>query len=168
MTSTERWTRGRISAIDELPDWADEAKVWAFEQLKERKKTQLDILDEFNARLRAASLANDAAAEPPQISKSAFNRTAIKVAILSRRLQETREIAAIIAPKLDEAGDNSLTVMVAETVRLAGSTWRAPVRSRTRWSSTPHCTARTDMLRAPLEPFLAWNEVISWPLRSVK
>lgn len=117
MTGKERHGRGRISAIDQLPEWADEAKLWAFEQLKERKLSQLDILDQFNARLRAASLAHDASATPPEISRSAFNRTAIRVAILSRRLVETREIAAVIAPKLDEAGDNSLTLMVAETLK---------------------------------------------------
>ncbi|MET4199110.1 hypothetical protein ABIA95_003109 [Bradyrhizobium sp. LA8.1] len=110
--------RGRLSEIDKLPEWADEAKVWAFEQLKERKRSQLEILDEFNARLRAASLANDASAPlPEKISRSAFNRTAMRVALLGRRLEETREIAAIIAPKLDEAGDNSLTLMVAETIK---------------------------------------------------
>ncbi|MGJ5203598.1 phage protein Gp27 family protein [Bradyrhizobium sp. HKCCYLR20261] len=109
--------RGRLSEIDKLPDWADEAKVWAFEQLKERKLSQLEILDGFNARLKAASLAEDATAEPPEISRSAFNRTAMKIAILGRRLEETREIAAVIAPKLDEAGDNSLTLMVAETLK---------------------------------------------------
>ncbi|WP_316200430.1 MULTISPECIES: DUF3486 family protein [unclassified Bradyrhizobium] len=109
--------RGRLSEIDRLPEWADEAKVWAFEQLRERKLSQLEILDGFNARLKAASLAEDASAEPPDISRSAFNRTAMKIAMLGRRLEETREIAAVIAPKLDEAGDNSLTLMVAETLK---------------------------------------------------
>lgn len=109
--------RGRLSEIDQLPDWADEAKVWAFEQLKLRQRTQMDILEEFNARLRAASLAHDASAEVPEISRSAFNRTAMRVALLGRRLEETREIAAMLAPKLDQAGDNSLTLMVAETIK---------------------------------------------------
>ena len=62
----------------------------------------------------------------------------------------------------------TMTVTVAETARLAGSTWRAPVRSRTRWSSTPHFTARTDMLRAPPEPLRAWKAIIRVPSRSVK
>lgn len=110
--------RGRLAEIDKLPEWADEAKVWAFEQLKERKLTQLDILEQFNARLRAASLAHDASAPMPEpISRSAFNRTAMRVSLLGRRLEETREIAAILAPKLDEAGDSSLTLMVAETIK---------------------------------------------------
>ncbi|UGA45996.1 DUF3486 family protein [Bradyrhizobium quebecense] len=109
--------RGRISAIDKLPEWADEARAWAFEQLKERKLTQIEILDSFNDRLRAASLSQDATAEPPQISRSAFNRTAMAIAIHGRRLQETRAIAAVLAPKLDQAGDNSVTLMVAETIK---------------------------------------------------
>lgn len=117
MKPAARTTRGRISAIDELPDWADEAKAWAFDQLKKRKKTQLDILDGFNDRLRAASLANDASAEVPVISRSAFNRTAITIATHGRRLEETREIAAVLAPKLDQAGDNSVTLMVSETIK---------------------------------------------------
>ncbi len=117
MAASPKARRGRLSEIDRLPEWADEAKVWAFEQLKERKLSQLEILDGFNARLKAASMAHDAAAEPPVISRSAFNRTAIKIAILGRRLEETREIAAVIAPKLDDEGDNSLTLMVAETLK---------------------------------------------------
>lgn len=112
-----RAKRGRLSAIDTLPDWADEAKLWAFEQLKERKLSQLEILDGFNARLKAASLSHDAAAEPPVISRSAFNRTALRIAILSRRLEETREIARVIAPKLEQSGDDNLTLMVAETLK---------------------------------------------------
>jgi uncharacterized protein DUF3486 len=112
-----RVTRGRISAIDQLPEWADEARAWAFEALKDRKLTQIEILDGFNDRLRAASLAQDASAEPPLISRSAFNRTAITIATHGRRLTETREIAAVLAPKLDQAGDNSVTLMVAETIK---------------------------------------------------
>lgn len=108
--------RGRLSELDKLPEWADEAKLWAFEQLKERKLTQLEILDGFNGRLKVAAF-EQGITDPPVISRSAFNRTAIRIAMLSRRLEETREIAAVIAPKLDEAGDNSLTLMVAETLK---------------------------------------------------
>lgn len=114
--SRERAKRGRLSSIDTLPEWADEAKVWAFEQLKKRKLAQLDILEKFNARLRAAALLQGVT-DPPQVSKSAFNRTALRLALLGRRLEETREIAAVLAPKLDEAGDSSLTLLVSETIK---------------------------------------------------
>lgn len=108
--------RGRLSAIDTLPAWADEAKLWAFTELKDRKRAQLDILEEFNAKLRAAALM-EGITDPPQISRSAFNRTAVRLAVLGRRLEETREIAAVLAPRLDEAGDNSLTLLVSESIK---------------------------------------------------
>ncbi|MBI1201478.1 MAG: DUF3486 family protein [Rhodopseudomonas sp.] len=111
-----RAMRGRLSAIDTLPEWADEAKFNAFTALKERKLAQLEILDTFNAELRVAALANGVT-DCPQISRSAFNRTSLRLALLGRRLEETREIAAVLAPKLDQAGDNSITLMVAETIK---------------------------------------------------
>lgn len=108
--------RGRLSTIDTLPEWADEAKFNAFAALKKRKLDQLVILEKFNKELAAAALANGVT-EPPQISRSAFNRQALKLSILGRRLEETREIAAVLAPKLDQAGDNSITLLVAETIK---------------------------------------------------
>lgn len=108
--------RGRLSAIDQLPAWADGVKMWAFQELKERKRAQLDILDEFNERLKVAAFENGIT-KPPTISRSAFNRTSLRLATLGRRLEETREIAAVLAPRLDQAGDNSLTLMVSETIK---------------------------------------------------
>ena len=108
--------RGRLSSIDQLPDWADEARVWAFEQLREKKLTQVEILDGFNERLRAAAW-QEGISHPPQISSSAFNRTAIRIARLGRRLAETREIAAALAPRLDEVGDDQLTLLISNTIK---------------------------------------------------
>lgn len=108
--------RGRLSSLDTLPAWADEAKMWAFGELKARQRVALEILDEFNARLRTAAWENGVT-DPPQISKSAFNRTSMRLAVLGRRLEETREIAQVLAPKLDQAGDSSVTLLVAETIK---------------------------------------------------
>lgn len=114
----ERTTWGRLSSIETLPEWADEARIWAFAELKERRQSQLDILETFNAKLRAAALGEGLTGDDvPQISRAAFNRTALRVAALGRRLQETREIAAVLAPKLDQAGDNSVTLLVSETLK---------------------------------------------------
>jgi hypothetical protein len=109
--------RGQLSSLDTLPAWADEAKLEAFAALKERKLTQEEILDRFNAALRKAAAASGVAGPAPQISRSAFNRQALKLAILGRRLEETRAIAAALAPKIEEAGDASLTLLVAETIK---------------------------------------------------
>lgn len=109
--------RGRLSSLDTLPEWADEAKLWAFGELKARQRPQLEILDEFNAKLRAAAW-EQGITDPPQISKSAFNRVSMRLAVLGRRLEETREIANVLAPKLDQAGDASVTLMVAESIKM--------------------------------------------------
>lgn len=108
--------RGRLSEIERLPEWADAAKLEALTALKERKRTQLEILDDFNAALRAAAW-EQGITDPPQISRSAFSRTAVWLAIHGRRLEETREIAAVLAPKIDEAGDASLTLLISETIK---------------------------------------------------
>lgn len=109
--------RGQLSKLDRLPDWADEAKMWAFQELKANKRTALDILEEFNARLRAAALM-EGVMEPPQVSRSAFNRASMRLSVLGRRLAEAKEIAAVLAPKLEEAGDDSLTLLVSESIKM--------------------------------------------------
>lgn len=108
--------RGRLSEIERLPQWAEEAKRWAFDELRKRELTQLEILDGFNDRLKAAAW-GEGITEPPVISRSAFNRTAVRLAVLGRRLQETREIAAVLAPRMEEIGDQELTLLVAETIK---------------------------------------------------
>ena len=117
MAAKPKTGRGRLSTIDTLPEWADEAKLNAFTALKERKLPQLEILDTFNGELKVAALANGVT-DPPVISSSAFNRAALRVSLLGRRLEETRELAAILAPKLDEAGDSSTTLLVAESIKM--------------------------------------------------
>lgn len=109
--------RGHLSTLDTLPEWCEDAKLAAYEALKERKLTQEKILDDFNDAIKEAARAIGITEEVPQISRSAFNRAAVRLSILGRRLQETREIAAVLAPKLDQAGDNSVTLMVAETIK---------------------------------------------------
>lgn len=113
----ERIRRGRLSAIDQLPEWADEARLAAFAALRERKRPALEILDEFNAALRAAAWQNGVT-DPPVISRSAFNRTSLRLAALGRRLEETRAIADVLAPKLDRAGDDQVTLMVSESIKM--------------------------------------------------
>lgn len=111
--------RGRISSIDKLPTWCDEATRWAFTSLKERALTQLEILDGFNERLRAAAWGEgitDAEAIP-QISKSAFNRRAMRLATIGRRLEETREIAAILTPKFEGETGEQITLLLAQTIK---------------------------------------------------
>jgi hypothetical protein len=110
--------RGQLSSLDTLPPWADEAKLKAFESLKERKLLQQEILETLNADLRVAALAEGITGDAvPQISRSAFNRQAMRAAILGRRLGDARQIAELLAPKLEDVGDHQLTLIVAETIK---------------------------------------------------
>lgn len=108
--------RGRLSSIDTLPEWAEEAKLWAFAELKERKLTQLEILDGFNERLKTAAWENGVT-KPPQISRSAFNRRAVRMAVMGSRLAEVAEIATAINEGRKPEDDDHLTVMVASTIK---------------------------------------------------
>lgn len=108
--------RGRVSSIDRLPAWADEARLWALAELTEARRDQLDILAEFNERLAAAAAANGVS-PAPQISKSAFNRRALRIAAFGRRMEETRAIAAAVGARLESGDPDELTVMVAETIK---------------------------------------------------
>jgi hypothetical protein len=111
--------RGRISSIDRLPEWCDDAVRGAFTALKENKLTQLEILDQLNGAITTAAWAQgitDADAIP-QISRSAFNRRSLRLAKMGRRLEETREIAAILTPKFEGENAEQITLLLAQTIK---------------------------------------------------
>ena len=110
-----RQGRGQLSSIELLPPEAELIVAWAMQELRARKHTQLDILDEFNKRLRSLAVEIDRPIEP--ISRSAFNRAAIRLATTARRLEETRAIAAVLTERLEPGETDDLTVMVAETIK---------------------------------------------------
>lgn len=107
--------RGRLSSIELLPADAEPIVAWAMQELRARKHTQVDILDKFNLKLRG--LAADLGIEIAPISLSAFNRYAIRLAGIARRLEETREIAGALTERLQPGDTDDLTVMVAETIK---------------------------------------------------
>jgi len=106
-----RQGRGRLSSIDLLPDEAEEAVVWALEQLRERSLPQTVIFTEFNERLADAGL--------KPISKSAFSRYAVRKAIQFRRLDEVQRMSGELVDSLGTAGPDQVTVAVAEMLKLA-------------------------------------------------
>jgi hypothetical protein len=108
--------RGRLSSVDLLPDWAEQAVVSALAKLRENKQPQIEILEEFNAELRALAFAAGVM-DPPQISASAFNRRTMRLAAHGRRLAETREIASVIASKMEDGADEDVTLLLAETIK---------------------------------------------------
>lgn len=101
--------RGRLNSIQLLPVEAEEDVAWAFQALRERKKTSEEILESFNLRLAVKGIG--------PISKSAFNRASIRAARHATRLGEVREIATALATKFEEGTDENVTIMVSETIK---------------------------------------------------
>ena len=102
--------RGRLSSIDLLPEEAEEDVVWALEQLRETRLPQNTILMEFNERLADKGL------EP--ISKSAWNRFAVRKAIQFRRIDEVQRISGELVKSLDPDTPDQVTVLVSELVKI--------------------------------------------------
>lgn len=109
--------RGRLSGLDQLPDEAGPIIAWANEQLRDRDKTQLEIYQEFFSRLQRLQADSHGELEFAIPSKSAFNRHSIKLAALSRRLDETREIAGALAKSFDAEASDNLSILAAEAIK---------------------------------------------------
>ena len=109
--SSHREGRGKLSSIDQLPEQADSAVVWASEQIRRNKLPLAVILAGFNERLADAGLA--------PISKSSWSRYAVRKAIQFRRLDEARRMSAELVSSLGPEGADEVTVAVAEMLKLA-------------------------------------------------
>ncbi len=109
--------RGRLSGIELLPPEADEAVAWAAAELRGRDRTQLDIYGEFVGKLEALMAESRGELEFAIPSFSAFNRYSIKLSTVTRRLEETREIAATISEKFDAKASDDLTLIAAEAIK---------------------------------------------------
>lgn len=108
--------RGRLSGLDLLPDAAGEAIAWAASELTNRDRTQTDIYLEFCARLDEVKLRH--ALDFTNPSFSAFNRYSLRLAAMTRRLEETRQIAATISERFDAEASDDLTLMAAEAIKV--------------------------------------------------
>lgn len=109
--SDRRDGRGRLSSIDLLPEEAEEDVIWALEQLRDTKLPANVILMEFNERLADKDI--------KPISKSAWNRYAVRKAIQFRRLDEVQRISSELVGALGTEGADEVTVAVAEMIKLA-------------------------------------------------
>ncbi len=92
-----------------MPPEADHVVAWAFQELKDRERTQKEIHEEFNDRLAELSLG--------PISLSSFNRHSIRLASMARRHEEVRAITSALTERLDPGQTDDLTIMAAETIK---------------------------------------------------
>ncbi|MGX1259809.1 phage protein Gp27 family protein [Sinorhizobium fredii] len=105
----ERKGRGRLSSLDMLPDEAQDDLIWALGQLNERRRSQADILFELNDRLEVRGI------EP--ISRSAFNRKAMRLAKRTMQLEERRHVYAGIAERLTPEEVSKADIVLGEFLK---------------------------------------------------
>ncbi len=117
MAANKRKGRGRLTAIEQLPPQCNEIITWAAEELRDRERTQTEIYEDFFTRLQAMQAMHKGELEFVIPSFSAFNRYSIKLASLTRRLEETRQIASAIADRFDAESSDDLTLIAAEAIK---------------------------------------------------
>ncbi|RKR03589.1 DUF3486 family protein [Maricaulis maris] len=106
-----RQGRGRLSTLDLLPDEADGDILWLNEELREGRRLQIDLLEEFNARLADKGIGS--------ISKSAFSRYSVRKATQFRQLDETRRISVELADMLGVDSSDKMTIALSEMLKMA-------------------------------------------------
>ncbi len=107
--------RGRLSSIDLLPEECSDIISWAAQELAARERTQLDIFNEFKTKLIALQGETGLGFDIP--SASAFNRYSVRLAQVTRRLEQAREIAATISERFDAEASDDLTMIAAEAIK---------------------------------------------------
>lgn len=106
---SSRRGRGRLSSIDALPEVAEPIIARALQELRQRKKSQMQILSELNASLGDHGIRS--------ISRSAFNRKALWLAAYGQQLEHAREIAGIMAERLEAAPEGDVGLLLGETLK---------------------------------------------------
>ncbi len=109
--------RGQLNSIQKLPPECDAIVAWANEELRQTKRTQLDIYQEFFGKLQALQAEHHGELEFAIPSKSAFNRYSIMLATLTRRMDQTREISNALAESFDAQSSDNLTILAAEAIK---------------------------------------------------
>lgn len=109
--------RGRLSSIELLPEECDQVIVWAADELRGRDRTQKEIYEDFYLKLEELQREYHGELDFKIPSFTSFNRYAIKQAHLTRRLEDTRAIAASIADSFDAEASDDLTLIAAEAIK---------------------------------------------------
>lgn len=109
--------RGHLSGIEKLPEECGPAIAAAALALQDRDRTQTEIYQEFYASLEALKKEHRGELEFTIPSFSAFNRYSIRLATMSHRMNQTREIASTIAAKFDAQASDDLTLIAAEAIK---------------------------------------------------
>lgn len=109
--------RGRLSSFETLPPECEGIVTEAALALASREKTQTEIYTEFVAACEDLMREHRGELEFSIPAFSSFNRFSIRQARMSRRLDETREIVAVLAQKHDAKASDDLTIIAGEMIK---------------------------------------------------
>lgn len=109
--------RGRLNGIELLPEACAHIVDWAAAELQARDRSQTEIYQDFVTKLQEVDREYRGELDIKIPSFSAFNRYSLNLARMTRRIQETREIASTLAEKWDAEASDNLTLIAAEAVK---------------------------------------------------
>lgn len=112
---SSRRGRGRLSSIDMLPEECEPAISWAAHELAARKRSLTDIYQEFKEKLIAVQGELGLAFDIPAFAS--FHRHSVRQSAMTRRLEQTREIASTISDRFDAEASDDLTLIAAEAIK---------------------------------------------------
>lgn len=107
--------RGWLSSIDRLPDECEPIIGWAQNEFASRSRTQVEIYGEFKEKLIALQGEQGIDFDIP--SFRSFSRYSVRLSQMTRRLEQTREIAATISERMDASASDDLTLIAAEAIK---------------------------------------------------
>lgn len=109
--------RGQLSSLDRLPPEAAGIVAWASSALADRDQTQTEIYAEFVTRCEALMAEYRGELEFSIPSFSSFNRYSVRQARMTRQMDQTREIVAVLAEKYDAKTSDQATIFTAELIK---------------------------------------------------
>ncbi len=102
--------RGRLSSLDLIPEAGADDVLWALAELNKRQRSQTDILFELNDRLAVHGI------EP--VSRSAFNRRSMRMAVAARRLDEQRDLFAGLADRFTPEDVDEGNIVLGQMIKV--------------------------------------------------
>lgn len=111
--------RGRLSSIQLLPEEASTIVSWATAELNRNKRTQIDIYDEFVARLEELKRQYDGKLEFEIPALRSFSRHSFRLARVAEGLNRTREVVEALRDFYDPKASDDLTIMATEAIKAA-------------------------------------------------
>lgn len=109
--------RGRPSNIELLPEQCAPVVAWAAAELQKRDRFQTEIYQDFVSQLEGIQREHRGELEFAIPSFSAFNRYSLHLALMTQRINQTRDIATTLASKFDAEASDDLTLIAAEAIK---------------------------------------------------